>query len=83
MAPRYKKAGLLPTRLTEKQSYKDSYRTTGRFFVWLDSKHPGTVDKVHRAMQERTFEIDLFKTETGKTIDELWKECVEELKQKK
>jgi hypothetical protein len=34
-------------------------------------------------MQERTFEMDLFKTETGKSIDELWKECVEELKQKK
>ncbi len=34
-------------------------------------------------MQERTYEIDLFKEATGKSVDDLWKECVEELKHKK
>ena len=34
-------------------------------------------------LSHRTFEIGLFKEATGKTIEELWKECVEELKQKK
>jgi len=81
--PKEQKNWALPTRLTERQSYKDSYRTTGKFFLWLDEKHPGTVDKIHRAMQERTYDIGLFKEATGKSVEELWKECVEELKQKK
>lgn len=79
--PKEQKNWALPTRLTEKQSYKDSYRTTGKFFVWLDAKYPGTVDKVHRAMQEKTFDLTLFKTATGKSIDDLWKECVDSYKQ--
>ncbi len=72
----------LPTRLTAKQSYKDSYRTTARFLVWLDEKHPGTVDKLHRKLQERDFSVADFKTLTNKTVDELWEECVKELSQK-
>lgn len=80
--PKEQKNWSLPNRLSDKQSYQDSYRTTGRFFVWLDVKYPGAVDKVHRAMQERTFELGLFKTATGKSVDELWKECVAELKGK-
>jgi hypothetical protein len=72
----------LPERLTPKQSYKDSYRTTGRFLLWLDEKHPGTVDKVHQRMQSREFALGDLKTMTGKTIDELWSQCVEELNKK-
>jgi hypothetical protein len=73
----------LPTRLTAKQSYKDSYRTTARFFVWLDAKHPGVVDKLHRKLQDRDFTMDDFKTLTKSTVDELWAECVKELAEKK
>jgi len=69
----------LPAELTEKQSYKDSYRTTARFLQWLDAKHPDTVDKLHRKMQDRTMMLEDFKTLTGKTVDELWGECVREL----
>jgi len=67
----------LPTQLTAKQSYKDSYRVTGKFFLILDGKYPGIVDKLHRKMQDREFVIEDFKTLTGKTIDELWEECLE------
>jgi hypothetical protein len=80
--PKVQKNWALPSKLNDKQSYKDSYRTTGRFFLWLDGKHPGAVDKIHQAMQERKFELELFKTTTGKTVDELWKDCVGELKTK-
>lgn len=66
----------LPAKLTAQQSYKNSYRVTGKFLLWLDGKYPGVVDKLHRKMQDREFVIEDFKVLTGKTIDELWDECV-------
>lgn len=66
----------LPSRLTAKQSWKDSYRTTARFMVWLDKEYPGSVDKLHRRMQDREFELGDFKTITGKSVEELWAACV-------
>lgn len=69
----------LPAKLSEKQSYTNSYNVTARFLVWLDEKHPGSVDKLHRRMQRREFEMDDFKTFTGSDVDALWKQCVAEL----
>lgn len=69
----------LPRRLTKKQSYRNSYRITGRFLLWLDEQHPGVVDKLHRKLQDREFEITDFKNLTGKTVDELWEACVAKL----
>ena len=66
----------LSEKLRAQQSYKDSYRVTARFLVWLDEKHPGTVDKLHREMQNRTFELEDFTEFTGQDVDTLWRECV-------
>ena len=66
----------LPDRLRATQSYTDSYGTTARFLVWLDAKHPGTVDKVHRRMQEGGFRTDEFRGLTGSGVDELWRAAV-------
>ena len=73
----------LPRRLTARQSYKDSYRTTARFFVWLDEKHPGVMDKLHRRAQDREFDVADFRMLTGSTIDALWEQCVEDLRAEK
>jgi Peptidase of plants and bacteria len=70
----------LPRRLNDKQSYKDSYRVTGRFLVWLEEKHPGVVDKLHRKAQDREFDVADFRTFTGSSVDELWTECVKSLR---
>jgi len=80
--PKEQPGWALPAELNEKQSYKDSYRTTARFLLWLDTKHPDTVDKLHRKMQDRAMTLEDFKTLTGKTVDELWGECVRELGKK-
>jgi len=69
----------LPKRLTEKNSYRDSYRVTGRFLLWLDGKYAGVVDKLHRRMQDKEFTLADFETYTRKPLDELWKDCVVEL----
>lgn len=68
-----------PERLSSQHNYTNGYGVTGRFLVWLDEKHPGTVDTLHRRMQDREFRLGDFKAATGKTVDELWQACVEEL----
>lgn len=69
----------LPKNLYAKQSYRDSYRTTGRFFLWLDGKYPGVTDKVHRRMQEGGFKTEEFAALTGRDIDTLWADCLKDL----
>ena len=81
--PKVQPGWSLPARLTQKQSYRDSYRITARFLQWLDENHPGTVDKLHRLMQDGTFKLEAFQTVTGKTADQLWQECVNNLAEKK
>jgi hypothetical protein len=72
----------LPTKFTPKNSYRDAYRVTGRFLLWLDDKHPGVVDQLHRKMQDGEMTLDDFKGLTGKTVDELWADCVADVNAK-
>jgi len=69
----------LPERLTPRNSYKQSYRVAGRFFEWLDAKHPGSIDKLHRRMQTGEFVVEDFERITGTPLETLWSQCVEEL----
>lgn len=80
--PKEQPGWALPERLTRRHSYKDSYGVTARFLVWLDGRHPGVVDKLHRRMQDREFTPDDFRTFTGSPVDALWDECVRELAKK-
>lgn len=66
----------LPEKLEKKHKYTDSYRTSARFFVWLDETHPGALDKIHRAMQTGKYDESDWKTITGRNLDTLWDECV-------
>lgn len=70
----------LPKTLGPDRSYKDSYGVTARFLLWLDKKHPGTVDKIHRKMQNKTFRVEDFEELTKRDVETLWRECVGELK---
>jgi Peptidase of plants and bacteria len=69
----------LPERLSRKQSYKDGYRVTARFLLWLDTRHPQAVDKLHRRMQEGTFKVGDFRDLTGQSLESLWEACVRDL----
>lgn len=80
--PKEQPGWALPAHLSMEQSYKDSYRVTGRFLLWLDTRHPGAVDKVHRRMQDREFTVDDFRTATGTPLDSLWEDCVRDLGKK-
>lgn len=58
---------------TAKQSYKNAYRVTARFLVWVEKKYnKSIVDKLDAAARDDTYSADLWKELTGKTVDELW-----------
>ena len=57
----------------EGQSYTNSYRTMARFLVWLDQHgYPKLVNQLDNAARTRTYTPEIWKQQTGKTLDELW-----------
>lgn len=72
----------LPERFSTRQSYQDGYTTSAKFLVWLETKNPGVIDKLHTKLQNRQFAIGDFQDLTGKTIDELWEECSRSMSKK-
>ena len=61
------------TPFKETQSYTNSYRITARFLEWLETHgNKGLVRKLDASLRSHTFTPEIWKTETGKTLDELW-----------
>ncbi|WP_343693044.1 basic secretory protein-like protein [Chitinophaga sp.] len=59
----------------EKQSYKNAYRVTARFLIWLEKhKRKDMVAKLDKAMRTNTYTDGIWTELTGKTVDELWQE---------
>jgi sulfur carrier protein ThiS len=57
------------------QNYDNAYRITARFLVWIEKKaKPGIVKELDSQMRKHTYTDAAWKTLTGKTVDELWKE---------
>ncbi|TVT39254.1 secretory protein [Hymenobacter setariae] len=57
----------------EGQSYTNSYRIMARFLVWLDQHgYPKLVNQLDNAARTRTYTPEIWKQQTGKTLDELW-----------
>ena len=64
----------LPDYKTD-HSYENAYRITARFFVWIENKKKkGLVKKLDGLMRAGKYKPSFWKIETGKTVDELWKE---------
>jgi len=57
----------------EKQSYKNSYRITARFFAWLEAQvKPGLIANLDRQLRAHQYTEQSWVSLTGKTIDQLW-----------
>lgn len=57
------------------QSYKNAYRVTARFLLWIEkNKYNRIVDDMDKAMRDGTYSPRLWQQLTGKTVDELWSE---------
>ncbi|MCY1520734.1 Peptidase of plants and bacteria [compost metagenome] len=55
------------------QHYKNSYRITARFLVWIENKvKKGTIAKINSSLRDHSYTPQLWATLTGKSLDELW-----------
>lgn len=63
----------------EKQSYKNSYRITARFFAWLEQNvKPGLIATLDQQLRAHQYSEQSWKNLTGKTVDELWSDYAKE-----
>jgi len=61
------------TEFDQKQSYKNAYRITARFFYWIEKNvKKGSVKKLDNAMRTKTYTESFWKDNIGKDLDELW-----------
>lgn len=61
------------TEFKPTQSYTNSYRITARFLEWLETHgHEGIVKKLDANLRAHTYTPEIWETETGKSLDELW-----------
>jgi hypothetical protein len=57
------------------QSYRNAYRVTARFLLWVEkNKYKKIVDDMNKSMREGTYTPALWQQLTGRTADELWNE---------
>ena len=68
-------AGWTMPEYDSRQSYKDAYRVTARFLIWLE-KHvkPGIVVTLDQAMRNGTYTPEIWTRQTGKSVDALWQD---------
>lgn len=56
-----------------KQNYTNSYRITGRFFLWIEKNiKQGLVKEMDSTLRAHTYTPETWVKLTGKTLDELW-----------
>lgn len=54
-------------------NYTNSYRIMARFLVWLEQHgHPKIVTALDAAARTRTYSPEIWRRQTGKTLDNLW-----------
>ena len=62
-------------------TYHDSYRTTATFLGWCELKYDSTlVTKLNRAIRVGKYDPKLFTQYTGKDVDTLWAEFIQDFK---
>lgn len=65
--------------LTEDENgYTSGYRITGGFLLWLDqTRIPGINTYLNRAMQNTSYSDEIFKKQSGYTVQQLWEHYLE------
>jgi hypothetical protein len=65
----------------ERASYRDGYRTTARFLAWIERKKDRDILRVlNAAIRQGKYKDKLFRTRTGKSLDELWAAFIESVR---
>lgn len=63
--------------LKPEHSYKNSYRITARFFAWIEKSRPGTIKTVNASLKDHTYTKNIWEKLTGKDLDGLWADYVD------
>ncbi|TWR29645.1 secretory protein [Mucilaginibacter pallidiroseus] len=59
--------------LKPEHNYKNSYRITARFFIWIENKiKAGTIKTIDKSLRDHTYTPEIWQQLTGKNLDELW-----------
>jgi hypothetical protein len=62
-----------------RQSYRDGYRVTAMFLAWIERTHDKTiVRRLNEALRKSEYRYDLFKQSTGKSLDRLWADFLDD-----
>lgn len=78
-----KKANWSLPEFSENQNYKNSYRITARFLLWITQKYDEKiVNKLDSHLRSKTYTPELWREYTGFDIDQLWKNYSENPKLK-
>lgn len=65
-------------------SYRDAYKTTAIFLEWAETTYDKQlVLKLNRAMRDGVFNLELFKTHTDHSIDDLWKQFTDTVRERR
>ncbi len=68
-----KEGGWSLTPFNKNQHYTNSYRITARFLEWIRQKYDKRIIiKLDKHLRNQTYSEDLWKTYTGKDLEELW-----------
>ena len=78
-----KKADWSLPEFSENQNYKNSYRITARFLLWITQKYDKKiVNKLDSHLRSKTYTPELWREYTGFDVDQLWKNYSENPKLK-
>ncbi len=62
--------------------YTDSYQTTAAFLNWINTNHADFVRTLNTAARHGQYTDEIWKKQTGQTVDELWAKFIESLQAK-
>jgi hypothetical protein len=66
-------AGWSLTKFSVNQSYKDSYRISARFLVWISQNYEkNLVKKLDQKLRANTYSPEVWKEYTGLSVEQLW-----------
>ncbi|MBS0210684.1 MAG: DUF4157 domain-containing protein [Planctomycetes bacterium] len=70
-----------PTHLDPlRQNYRDGYKTGGLFLGWVEKRHgANVVPELNRALRNGKYDYETFRRLTGKSVDRLWADYIDEL----
>lgn len=73
--PKARLAAINPART----SYRDGYGTAAIFLAWIERTHDkAIVRKLNEALRRSEYTYDLFKRHTGKSLDRLWADFLDD-----